>query len=257
MGNNFYIKYIDGTTKFNVAGLDPPLAALDLMIGYLHNKIIHTDGLVEYNPQSGVLSWSSTIRIYFNNSDGDSVSNTIAAGSVTLTDSQFAYCELNETDATVITVSAASVTLASASNFITDVRLVLGYRNASSDNYFPVALPLYAGEYVAQTTDATVTTLASKTLTEGKAYHVEARVVAREGDVINVATYIRRALVYRATGGAAVLQGADVDVWTLENSSASAWDCILDVDTNDVRLRITGDSSENVEWRATFKVIEI
>lgn len=259
MGNNFYTKYVDGTTKFNVAGLDPPFGELDKAIGYHQNLIIHTDGIVEYDILTGKLSWSSIIRIFFNASDGTSVSNTIASGSVTLSDGQIAYIDINEIDATVITVTAATVSLAAASNFIQVARLVLGYRNTNSNQYFPIHLPLFDGTLRAaiQTTDSTVTTLANLTLSEGKSYHVEARVIAREGDIVNTSAYIRRALVSRATGGSAVLQGTDVDVWTLESSSAAAWDIELDVNSNDVRLRVTGDASTTIEWKCIIRLIEV
>lgn len=259
MGNNYYTKWIDGTTSFKVADMDPPLGELDKAIGYRHNPIVHTDGLVEYDILTGKLSWNSTIRIYFNRADGDICSNTIAAGSITLSDNQFAYADLNEIDGTVITVTNASITLDAPSNTITVARVVLGYRNTATNQYFPVMLPLFNGTQTAsiQTIDATVTTLASLTLTEGKSYQVEARVVAREGDIVGVATYIRRALVYRATGGSAVLQGAAVDVWTLEVSSASAWDVTIDVAVNDVRLRITGQASTTIEWKGSLKLIEV
>ena len=240
MGNNFYTKYINGTTRFKLAHMDAPFAELDKMIGYHQNPIIHTDGLVEYDILTGKLSWSSTIRIFFNASDGTSVSNTIAAGNVTLSDGQIAYVDLNETDATVITVTGASVSLASASNFIQVGRMVLGYRNTASNQYFPVHLNLFDGTQTGevQTTTATATTLMNLTLTEGKAYQIEARVVGREGDITEVGTYIRRAFVYRQTAGGATQQGSTVDVYTEESASAIGWDVDIDVEAEDLDLDV-------------------
>jgi hypothetical protein len=258
MGNNFYTKWVDGTTVYSVASMDPPLASLDQVIGYHHNPIIHTDGLIEYDQLTGKLSWTDTIRLYFNAADGTAVSNTISASSVTLSDNQFAYCTLNDTDTTVITVSGASVTLASASNFIAAGIVVLGYRNTASDNYFPVALPLFDGTITSevQTTDATATTLASKTLTEGKAYFVEGKVVGREGDITETGLYVLRALVSRQTAGGAALE-SEVEERVIESSSAVGWDVSIDVDTNDVRLRVTGVASTTVNWKGKLSIIEV
>lgn len=257
MGNNLYTKWVDGTTTFSVASMDTPLGELDKAIGYRHNPIFHTDGVVEYDILTGKLSWSSTIRIYFTTAAGDIVSNTIAAGSVTLTDNQFAYADLNETDTTVISVTAASITLAASSNTIAVARVVLGYRNTASDQYFPVMLPLFDGTLhgAIQTTDATVTTLASLTLSEGKAYQVEARVTAREGDITWVNTYIRRALVYRQTAGSASQQGSTIDVYTEEGNAA--WNVTIDTNSNDVRLRITGEAATTIEWRGVMRLVQV
>lgn len=263
MGNNFYTKWIEGTTKFNLATMDPLFAEFDKVIGYHHNVIIHTDGMVEFDILTGKLSWTSTIRIYFNAANGNSVSNTIAAGSITLADNEFAYVTLNDTDTTVLTVSNTAITLAGASNFIAAGLLVLGYRNTASDQYFSVHLKLFNGTQTGavQTTDATVTTLMSLTLTETKAYLVELKVVAKEwstaSEFHDVASYMRRALVYRATAGSAVQQGSTVDVWTLEGSSAIAWDVDIDVSGNDVRARVTGDAGDTIEWKGEMRIIEV
>jgi hypothetical protein len=257
MANNFYTKWVDGTTVFSLASMDIPLADIDKIIGYHHNPIVHADGDVLYDVETGILSWSGTIWIYFNNSTGKKVSNKILTSNVTLTDNQFAYCDLNETDDSSITMSAASITLNAASNTIANNRLVLGYRNTTSDDYFPVHLHLHYGQFQVQTTNATETTLASKYITADKAYQIEARVIAREGTVTEVATYIRRALIYRETGFGATIQGSVVDVWTLESSSATGWDCTLDVDSDYVRIRVTGVSGKTIEWKGEIKFIEI
>ncbi len=134
--------YTEITTSFGfrASELNVPFGELDKAITYAKNVIVHCDGSVTYNSGTGQLAWSGTLRILFNRADGKAIENTVATGNVTLTDNQFAYVDLNETDATALTAYAASVTTDAASNFLAVGRLVLGYRNTASDEYFPVAL---------------------------------------------------------------------------------------------------------------------
>lgn len=60
------------------------------------------------------------------------------AGSIVLSDNEFAYVDLNETNNAAVTVAKAAVTTGAASNFKTYNRLVLGYRNTLSENFYPV-----------------------------------------------------------------------------------------------------------------------
>jgi hypothetical protein len=62
------------------------------------------------------------------------------AGSIVLADNEFAYVDLNETNNTALTAAKAAVTTGAASNFKSYNRLVLGYRNTLSDNFYPVHL---------------------------------------------------------------------------------------------------------------------
>lgn len=140
MGANFHTA-LTSAAAWITTDINLPFSDLDKAITYLKNVIIHCDGIITYDKSTGVLAWSSTLRILFNRADGYAIQNTIAAGNVTLTDGQFAYVDLNETDATVLTVSAATVTTGAASNFKTFNRLVLAYRNTASDFCFYVKLP--------------------------------------------------------------------------------------------------------------------
>ncbi|MDH4319958.1 MAG: DUF1349 domain-containing protein [Desulfobulbaceae bacterium] len=140
MGTNFHTAPTTAT-KWKPADVEAFLSTLDQAITYGKNVIVHCDGLVTYN-KTGKLAWASTLRITFNRADGKAVQNTVAAGSITLADGEFAYLDLNETDATALTMAKAAVTTGAASNFIAYNRLVLGYRNAASDEFFPVNLHL-------------------------------------------------------------------------------------------------------------------
>jgi len=137
---NFYDEWQDDVTDFLASEMNVPLDDLDQAITYLKNVIVSCDGDVTYNKTTGQLAWSDTLRIIYNRTDGQAILNTVAAGNVTLTDGQFAYVDLSETNGAARTIYAATVTTGAASNFIAYNRLLLGYRNAASDDFFPAAL---------------------------------------------------------------------------------------------------------------------
>ena len=141
MGVNFHTAWV-ADTLWKPTSMNPVPAALDKGITYLKNVIVHCDGTISYVKATGVLTWSGVLRILFNKENGDAVQNTVNAGNITLADNEFAYVDLNETNDTVIAVGKAAVTTASASNFMAVNRLVLAYRNTTSDELYFVYLPI-------------------------------------------------------------------------------------------------------------------
>lgn len=135
MGNNFFTPWTT-TIRSRASLLNSPLAELDKQLSYQQNMMIHCDGDITYDPATGVLAWSGTLRILFNTAAGLAVQNTIATGNVTLADNQIAYVTLNETNDTALTVTAATVTTAAASGFLAVGRVVLAYRNTTSDECY-------------------------------------------------------------------------------------------------------------------------
>ncbi|NPU84367.1 MAG: hypothetical protein HPY65_07745 [Syntrophaceae bacterium] len=152
MGNFFTA--LTAETLWKYTHMNIPFNELDKAITYLKNVIVSCDGAISWNASTGTLSWSGAIRIHFNTAAGNLVQNTIAAGSIALTDGQFAYVDLNESDGTALTVSAGSITTGAASNILAYNRLVLGYRNAASDDFYPV----YLNAPIKYSTSATVNT---------------------------------------------------------------------------------------------------
>jgi hypothetical protein len=140
MGSNFHTPWVDGVTHFNAAEVNPAFVSLDAAITKGKNLIVHCDGAIDYHPLSGILYWSGVLRFIFNATDGKACTNQAAAGSVQLDDNEFAYVDLSETNGAEITVEKTAVVAGSASNFIAFNRIVLGYRNAVSNDFFPVAL---------------------------------------------------------------------------------------------------------------------
>ncbi|WP_425057972.1 hypothetical protein SCACP_25600 [Sporomusa carbonis] len=142
MGANFHTAYADGTTIFAASSMEAPLSDLDRAISYMKNVIVHSDVVINYSSASGQLTWSGTLRILFVRADGQLIQNTVAAGGITLSDNKMAYVDLSETNDATVTVYAASLTTAAASTTKAYNRLVLGYRNAASDAFYPVGLRL-------------------------------------------------------------------------------------------------------------------
>lgn len=139
MGSNFHTPWTTDTT-YVPGDMNAPLVELDKGMGYLKNVIVHCDGAVHYHPDSGDLSWDSSLRVIFNAADGKACTNVVAAGTVRLVDNEFAYIDLSETNGATVTVQKVAVNAGGASNFIAYNRVVLGYRNAVSNDFYPVAL---------------------------------------------------------------------------------------------------------------------
>jgi hypothetical protein len=142
MGNNFHTSPTSAT-KWSVTDVEAILDELDDGITFKDpNKIVHCDGIVHYNKTSGVLTWSDILRIAFTRADGTININTVTANNVTLTDGQFVYVDLSDTDNqnhSNLTVAALPA-VDSASNIIPKNRVVIGYRNSASDEFVPVWL---------------------------------------------------------------------------------------------------------------------
>jgi hypothetical protein len=141
MGDNYHNPYAAAVTQFTAASMNPALASLDGAITYATKApIIHSDGDITW--AAGTLTWASTMRIIFNSAAGLAIQNTIATGSIGLSDNEFCYCDLSETNDAVVTVSKAAITTGAASGFIGIGRLVLAYRNTLSDEAYAVWLPV-------------------------------------------------------------------------------------------------------------------
>jgi hypothetical protein len=142
---NYTTPWQDSVTEWLAASMNPPLEQLDEAITYgTKCPIVHCDGAITW--AGGTLTWAGTIRILFNRDNGNVIENTIAASSIALSDNQFAYVDLSETNGAAVTMSAASITTGAASNFLALARLVMAYRNTTSDDLYPVWLPIkFAG----------------------------------------------------------------------------------------------------------------
>lgn len=157
MGTNFHTAFTIAT-RWLVGDVNPVPSDLDKAITYLKNVMVSCAGIITYNKGTGVLTWSGVITILFNDAAGLAKANTIAAGNITVVDNQFVYVTLSETNNAVLTAAVATVTTASASNFIANLRLVLGYRNTTSDEFYSDVLD-HIQEAVVTLTSATDVTV--------------------------------------------------------------------------------------------------
>ena len=139
MGNNFFTPW-STSTVYTPTPMNAPLVELDKAITKLKNVIVHCDGSIDYHPLSGILYWTGSLRFIFNATDGKACANVVDAHMIQLADNEFAYVDLSETNGATVTVEKAEIAAGSASNFIAFNRIVLGYRNAVSNDFYPVAL---------------------------------------------------------------------------------------------------------------------
>lgn len=104
-------------------------------------------------------------------------------------------------------------------------------------------------KHTVQTTDATVTDLATIALAEGKTCFVTVMVVGEQSDASARGMYKLDAVFYRATGGNVTLQG---NVISHEEESVAAWDADLVADTvgQTIDLDVTGEAATTINWTA-------
>ena len=107
-----------------------------------------------------------------------------------------------------------------------------------------------------QTTDATVTTIATEAMPVNTTTLVWGYVVARRtggtaGSANDGAAY-RVEFVAKNTAGTATLIGSDV---TARGESQAGWDVTLSASGGTIRVRVTGAASNNVVWVGSFKTL--
>lgn len=108
------------------------------------------------------------------------------------------------------------------------------------------------------TVDATVSTLNTLALLDNTVYLVEARIVARctggaGGNAGKGAAYICKQAFKRSGGGATAIGVLTVETW----EDVAGWDGTLDVNGNNVRIRVTGGATDNMSWTVTLIVQNI
>lgn len=97
------------------------------------------------------------------------------------------------------------------------------------------------------TTDNTTTTIWSQTLSDNQVHAIEIFVVARRTDSAGRWSGKRRALVYRA-GGGATLEGSVEPIGT-DVANGITPTVTIDTNSNDVRVRVTGETAKTINWR--------
>jgi len=98
-----------------------------------------------------------------------------------------------------------------------------------------------------QTTDATVTTLYSKTLADDTVYVYDVLVTCRDTAGTERAVYSRRVRVHRESAGVAVLGTIEA---SYTDESDAGMNCTFTVSTNDIRVSVTGKAGTTINWAA-------
>jgi len=104
------------------------------------------------------------------------------------------------------------------------------------------------------TTDATVTTLQIFPLEDETTCNISATVIGVEAGGGNRASYEIAGTFYR-NGGSATQQGSTTVLHSAE--SAAGWNATFDVNSNDVRIRVTGIAATDIRWQANSKTTSL
>jgi len=139
-------------------------------------------------------------------------------------------------------------TLVDRMEFDTDGKIEIGH-NGTREN----------GEVIVNntvaTTDATETTLTTIASTSNRIYHVTATVVATETtDHDEAASYVLHG-TFKNDGGTLTQVGNTTAAHTAENTAG--WDADFDVNSTNIRVRVTGAASTNITWRAFTKIYSV
>lgn len=223
---NYHTPYAAGVTQFTATSMNPALVGLDRAITYHKGALVGCDGLLTW--ATGTLTWSDSLHIYFNRTDGQAIHNEIAAGSISLSDGEFCYVTLSETNNATVTMSKAAITTGVASNFLAYNILLMGYRNTDDDNFYPEEL---AGVFARN--------LTSGDLVEKATFNANTILKADTDNTPVALTVGEQTLVGRITGGSiAALTPAQV-VTLLGSLSMAAG-----------QQSITCADSTTVDWSA-------
>jgi hypothetical protein len=98
-----------------------------------------------------------------------------------------------------------------------------------------------------QTTDATVTTLYSKTLADDTVYVFDVLVTCRDTAGTERAAYSRRVRAHRESAGVAVLGTIEA---SYTDETDAGMNCTYTVSTNDIRVSVTGKAGTTINWAA-------
>jgi hypothetical protein len=137
---NFFTPWEDGVTEYKADDMNQPLAELDIAISYLKNASMWCEGNFFYTKAAtGVLSWDGYIKFAYLDANGNTITNKVAASSISLDDLEFAYVVLSATDDATITVTKASIVGDAECNF-GDGNIVVLALKAGNDDLFMVNL---------------------------------------------------------------------------------------------------------------------
>lgn len=104
-----------------------------------------------------------------------------------------------------------------------------------------------------QTTDATETVIHSKTMPDPSTWMVEVTCEARKSDGTKREAFNKSVLVYRS-GAGAIIAGNVVNSFS---QPGLTYGVAFGVSTNDFQVKVTGATSETVDWRCAFSKLRL
>lgn len=106
-----------------------------------------------------------------------------------------------------------------------------------------------------QTTDATVTTIATIAIPDDTVVEVTVTVVGRRTDAAQRGAFVRQATVFRENPGAATLSGNVTTTRTRPNGTP--WKVTLIVSGNNLLVQVQGEAAKTVNWKSQHSVVEV
>ena len=107
------------------------------------------------------------------------------------------------------------------------------------------------------TNDATVTTIATLPIADDTVTGLEVRIVGIRTNSPDRLDHIRRATVYRVSGGNATIQGIVDTPYTRNSAGAGVWTATIVVSGTDALVQVKGQTGHDVTWKAFIKVLEV
>ncbi|RLI85006.1 MAG: hypothetical protein DRP01_07170 [Archaeoglobales archaeon] len=108
-------------------------------------------------------------------------------------------------------------------------------------------------EATVQTTDATLTTIATIPISDPETVQIDAMFVGIR-TVTDHAGYLRRAIVYRRGGGATLLGVVDTP---LQRETDNSWNARIVVSGNNLLLQVLGAAGQTIDWKVRYKIVRV
>jgi hypothetical protein len=149
MSENFHTPWSDSVTQYTQADMNVPLSELDEALSYLKNIMVWCEGDLSYSKGvSGELSWDGLIKLAYLDVNGNTIINKITAGSASLIDNEFIYCDLSASNDATITAEVAALGAGAAEcNFEDKNRVVLAFKSSNDELYFVNLRPTVLGVF--------------------------------------------------------------------------------------------------------------
>jgi hypothetical protein len=104
-----------------------------------------------------------------------------------------------------------------------------------------------------QTTDATVTNIFTTTIPSDSVLRITAMVLAHQTSDGDTAT-LSRSATFKSNSGTVAQVGTTSDLGVHADAGGSTWAVTIDVSSNTVRVRVTGQAATTIDWKAYIQL---